>query len=1057
VLVNVLTKPFTRGRNRLAGLFGRRDLLLETLETRNLPAVISSPMLVEPVAALGTNLTLDQAQGLGDLSVAGQLRIQGTIGDGTGANGQVNWYSFTLDGPALVTLSTADQGASDPLVSELSLYATDTDQTNDPYVPLGYRLIAQADGAGQGGDAAIVRSLSANTYYVAVSGSGDRYFHPSIANSGYPGATGNYDLWITGNSLALGVSHGPMVLATDLLSPIESSPAASAANVNAVISRSPQIIRVDLSGPLDPSTVQAGQTVQLLFSPDSTFASTQVRSLSGAYFDAAANELKLSPSQPLSPGYYKVTLSGNQAGGSPVLADLSGNALGQDANHPAGQDYTFTFQVDGVEGNTAGQDTGSPAGARELGDIAQSGLVQVAGAIGANPFDPVAFDPADVNLYHFRVNGPGQFAFQAEVFAGRIGSPLDPEVSLFWLNPADNQLHLVGFNDNSLNNTSTVNGHSWPLFTDSSLFAGLTQGDYYVAVTGSGYLPALPSANSVFDPTVSHPAGGLTTGDYVLNLSVQSDNVAPQVAMVQLSDGTTLTDGAVLTSPPTGLSIEFSKPVNLAQLATDALLATGKGQLDSVYITGSQGTYYPRFLSSDASGATAQFLMFDPLPSGVYELHLSGPGGLSGRAGNPLVGNDPGGDYVVHFTVQAPARGSSVNPLTWFVSGQQNIGPLFPNELVKRVMLVRGAASSSAAVDSYQIQLLQHQAYSVTLTSRTLPRGAKLKILDSAGNPVRASILRLFGGLYGRAVLDPGTYTIQVQGWSAKAGYTLAICMTTVPEPIPPLTVGPSPAIRIRHVTDTKASPTTGPVAPTNAPAPLVALTLPSGGSNSGAVNLVSFSSSLAGTGPALDIPSGVFLALSPGPIGALGTKSADDTPARNEVYDRAFLQAPSLAFSEALVRLPVLLQTSGADTPSPSPARGGFASLIRGVVSKLDLLDWSRVLDLLYRLRGNWKSQTITAPKTSAPQAVDTSDGEAAMRELDATGAETGTVSAATLEVDTVVANEDSGQTVPLGVDGLVLAAALAVLSPRLRRQTGSTNPAAPLAVRNLCESIAS
>jgi hypothetical protein len=78
-------------------------------------------------------------------------------------------------------------------------------------------------------------------------------------------------------------------------------------------------------------------------------------------------------------------------------------------------------------------------------------------------------------------------------------------------------------------------------------------------------------------------------------------------------------------------------------------------------------------------------------------------------------------------------------------------------------------------------------------------------------------------------------------------------------------------------------------------------------------------------------------------------------------------------------------------------------------------------------------------------------------MRELDPAEAETGTVSAATQEVDTVAANEDSGQTVPLGVDGLVLAAALAVLSPRLRRQTRSTNPAAPLAVRNLSESIAS
>jgi hypothetical protein len=1011
----------------------KSSLQLEILEIRALPASIY------PVQAIGSNVTLDQAQSLGDLTVAGQARVQGTIGDGSGTDGQVNWYSFTLDAPAQVSLATFDQQTGNPLVSVVSLYNTDTDNTNDPFVPSGWRLLAQDDGAGHGGDASIVRSLSANTYFVAVSGSGDRYFHPSIANSGYPGKTGDYDLRITAQDLGLAVPpDGPVVLATDLLSPIDPVTATPSPGVNAEISRSPLLIRLDFSEPIDPSTIQPGVNLQLLFSPDGDFSSSLVQSVTvNPYFDASANELKLGLSQPLGPGFYEVLLTGDGSSGAPVLMDLSGNALGQDANHPTGQDYTFTFHISGADGNpaAAAADDQTPSGANELGDITQAGIVQAAGVIGDDSLDPVPFNPADIDLYHFRITGPGRFAFQTEVFAGRVGSPLDSEVSLFRLDPTDNQLPLIALNNDTTNNTKTFDGTQTPLYTDSSLFAGLTEGDYYIAVTGAGYVPALlsqdlPTPNSVFDPTVSHLEGGSSIGDYVLNLYVQPDNVPPQVLSVQLADGSALTDGAVLPSPPTGLAVKTSEPVNLTELDQEAVLRTNQNIVNAVFISGPQGVFYPRFSSyTDTDNAT--FLMYDALPNGAYQLHLSGRQGLTDLAGNPLVGNDFWGDYVIRFTVNSPPRGSSTDPLTWFVQGQQDLGVLFPNELAKGVHLVHsplagGTSQPPGSVDSLQIQLLQKKPYIFLLTSTSLPRTLTLKVLDDLGNPLRCVPRRILGGIKLVEVLAPGTYTILVQGWSPAAGYTLTVSIAQAMEPIPPLTVGPRPSIRIRH---TEVSPP--PASSDSAPPPAlpVALNLPALTSTTLTVSLVTSSGSTANS-PTLtlsDIPSGIFLALGPGPIGGLNTDKSTAASSSGQ----SFVQVPGLLLPEALVQLPILLQLQGSGTELGASSSGGFGSLLRDLVSKLDKLSWSRIVELLYRFQDHLTpAKAVTPPNDLAPETPEQFE-----EELDVPEAEFGLWDRAGSE------NEGQGKG-----EALVLAAALAVLSPRRRtsrRESRRDNPA--------------
>src|SRR5207249_3812507 len=170
-----------------------------------------------------------------------------------------------------------------------------------------------------------------------------------------------------------------------------------------------------------------------------------------------------------------------------------------------------------------------------LGNLADGAFVQVSGAIGDDPTDPTPFNPADVDMYHFQIEGPGRFAFSAEVFARRIGSSLNPGASLFRLDHADGTLHLVVANDNTQNSSRASDGRSSPLVTDSALFAGLTEGDYYLAVTSAFNTPdpvrnRFVGENGVFDPLVSHSgAVGGRVGPYVLNPQVTRDDTPPQV------------------------------------------------------------------------------------------------------------------------------------------------------------------------------------------------------------------------------------------------------------------------------------------------------------------------------------------------------------------------------------------------------------------------------------------------------------------------------------------------------------------------------------------------
>lgn len=592
-------------------------------------------------------------------------------------------------------------------------------------------------------------------------------------------------------------------------------------------------------------------------------------------------------------------------------------------------DWLATFQIDAAEAAPDAPADDSPAGAHELGEIDGSGRIQQTGVIGDDPYwlDPLWGSPgADVDLYHFRISGPGRFRFEAELFAGRIGSLLDPGISLFRVDTADGLLHLVTANDSTLNAALSTDSQFYPLMSDAALFAGLIEGDYYLAVSSSGNVPdpdlgLAPGPDfGIFDPNVSHSGpGGFTTGAYVLNVQLQRDDEAPRVLAA------TLDDGAVLAGPLTRFTVQFDEPVNVQQLAYRAYLQTGQNLLEAVFLRAADGVdYYPRLESYDPVSYQTTFLMVDALPRGPAELYLSGAPGLADLAGLPLAGNDGASDYRLAFTVAGPERGSDDDPLRWTarepndsLAEAQDLGPLFYSELTAigadggmGIVLTRnfaetGSLSATDHADYYRFEVLHDATYLITLSGTALPPSTQpmLSMADGQAVPV------VFAGDDILAHLSPGFYTIRVSGWpseGATGNYRLRLAMLGRAENPTPLTVGPAPALRLRLLDVPTPVTLSPPIPPATEP------TSPAGDATRAASTGKPGGAAL----PAIP-PQGLYLSLATGPVGGVTSPVAGGEGARAQVVRLPGDLTPTLLAS-ALRPLASLLLT-------PQPGGSGI------------------------------------------------------------------------------------------------------------------------------------
>jgi methionine-rich copper-binding protein CopC len=767
-------------------------LRVEPLETRGLLTASSPGAPAAPVE------TLDRAIAWNSLGPDSPVEASGTLGQGADGSTDVQWYSFTLDQASTFAVTLRPSTATPAFLGVLSLYNNDPLDFADPYAGDGHRLLEQDSASSPTGVAQLDRTLAPGTYDLAISGAGNLDFHPLIAGSGLPGSTGSFDLQASLTSLGLAPSDGPTV--------VNASPTAGSS-----LSASPLAIRLDLSAGIDPSTLIANQTATLSEIPLGAPADTAATNvpLASVNFSTAIDELQLFPASPLAPGHYVVTLLGDASAHDTVIASSAGTPLGADSTHSTGADFHLSFDVngiDGVTGATTSDDTAATA--RDLGDITNGKIVRATGAIGV---DPTSANPANqVDLYHFEVTGSDPYAFVAEVDAGRVGSPLDPGVSLWREDPSTGNLVFVAGDNNTYNPQQTTDGSSTPLFTDAALSAGLTAGSYYLAVSSGSNTPSpdesLPVGTAgLFNPNLTHSGTlGSSTGPYVLSFQLHQAGPSPTVT------ATSIPAGATLSAPPTTFSVQFNQPVNIPILAFETFQRASTTTVSAITISGPDGkTYFPRFLAYDNATNTATFRMLDGLAPGAYVLHLTGADGLTDLAGTPLAGNVPNGDYQVPFVVAGPARGIDGNPLEYAyqptLSGSpQDLGVLFPHELQTGVTITRTPTpSSTSTTDSYEIQVLQEEAYTFTLSGSSLPPGAELEVTDSSGKD--AGLIALDGGktLFGE--LPAGTYIIKATGWTRDQApaiaYAIDLTFSTSPDNAPPLLAGPAPELALRFAT----------------------------------------------------------------------------------------------------------------------------------------------------------------------------------------------------------------------------------------------------------------
>jgi hypothetical protein len=341
--------------------------------------------------------------------------------------------------------------------------------------------------------------------------------------------------------------------------------------------------------------------------------------------------------------------------------------------------------------------------------------------------------------------------------------------------------------------------------------------------------------------------------------------------------------------------------------------------------------------------------MLDGLPNGSYTLHLSGQGGLTDLAGNPLAGDDPSGDEVIPFSVQGASRSLSGNKygVFWTISQAalgvpQDLGRLYPDELQAGVAILRypeasDAPGASSAQDDYVIQLTESQNYSFALIGSDVPDAAQVSITDASGEPV--PLQSPIGGQVYFGYLTAGTYTVSVGGWAPGEGaalsYQLLIVFDGQHDNAPPLVDGPAPALQISFDTaftapaspsDGGATPsvpevigpmaggTTGSVTGGNGP---VATTgngngtgVPNGGSGSSTssdTTLVSFSPTEATVG---------LVGLGMGPLGGFGGQAGPLPTATVQVALNAPVTGatPSNALAVSLVTLTQMFSWKGND-----------------------------------------------------------------------------------------------------------------------------------------------
>jgi len=581
-----------------------------------------------------------------------------------------------------------------------------------------------------------------------------------------------------------------------------------------------------------------------------------------------------------------------------------------------------------------------------------------------------------VQYYHFSVAGPKPYGLDAELFAGRIGSPLAGALTLFRVDAGGN-LEYVASNEGTRNTTLTTDKvNPQPLYTDPALFVPLTPGDYYLAVSsGQDYIdPTDPTAPWPFDPTQPDSGSfGNSTGPYVLNLLVQPPGPAPHVVSVAPDTGP---GGG---GPLTSIQVRFDEPVNLLSVAFQTYLQTQwqNGTLSAVTLSGPGNAPAPlRLESYDAVTNTATFVVLSAVTPGQYTLTLSGdgPDGIATFDGSPLVGNVPGPgehDFVTTFRVFGSASGQTTvqsQPGNDYPGEAQPVGVLYPVQLSQGIFFKRGPTPKATDTeDDYSITVLQSRQYSFSFSGSGLPAQLTVSVLNTASE-VEFSYTYNPHHPPQQFYLDAGTYVLRVSWVGKPAPYSIRLSYSGSAENPTPLVIGPGPALRVRLLTGTAdggaaataAATTGGTAAPYVSPA-------------------ASSSSALPG---AFTLPSSTVLAQGFSPLDGVASAGGADAAGGALVVRAPAAPNTANALLGVLIVTQAPLDNAGDPAALSSPgdpaAVSSSSSPAVGVTTSQARLSpemATRLLDSLFECWGRFATQA-PAPAVRAPVQPETGDG---------------------------------------------------------------------------------
>jgi hypothetical protein len=319
----------------------------------------------------------------------------------------------------------------------------------------------------------------------------------------------------------------------------------------------------------------------------------------------SADQLVLTPTRPLTPGQYQISL----VGGSGLLSTAGEGLVGDGTDQSLG-DFRVVAQGAG------------------LGDALDLGTPGPTPASISGSLDFLA-NPSDVRLYKITLPVGHFWRLGLEVSAEREGGTLDSALALF-----DDEGRPIA--------TDETGRKDAPF--DPFLFAGLQPGTYYVGVSGTGNLAGSPGG---YDPA-TRSAGTFPQsqvgGPFRLDIVADPEDSPPQLVSFNV-------DRADPLDPqPTGLTLGLS-----AAIRGDSPLG---GTAGAIEVVDQNGRAWPLAISNySESEARISYLFRERLPEGSYTVRLPAQGGLVDLAGlSPVAPGQPAGVLGTFMVGPSQAR-----------------------------------------------------------------------------------------------------------------------------------------------------------------------------------------------------------------------------------------------------------------------------------------------------------------------------------------------------------------------------------------------------------------